>query len=150
MNMDVLTQEQCDAIINQSHDWETVSVVKQKGGTLNFKTADIVVRREKYFNVLKECVMKYDVGDYCTEHTDNAWYMINPNYEAHAVWITPLNDDYEGGELYFDGQLVEQQIGVPVKHLRTTPHEVKPITQGTRYALVSWFFKEKSNDKDNA
>ena len=84
--------------------------------------------------------MKYEVDDFCTEHVDHSWAYINSNYHAHAVWITPLNDDYEGGELYFDGELIEQVIGVPIKRLKDIPHEITRVTSGIRYSSVSWVF----------
>jgi len=146
--MDKLTPEQCQAIIDYSHDWQIAELTMKDGSLMSnlskrtFKQADFSVWGNQYLAVLKERVTKYEVGDFCSEHIDNAWRMINPRYYAHAVWITPLNDNYEGGELYFDGELIEQVVGVPIKRLRTTRHEIKEVTKNTRYSLVSWVFKE--------
>jgi len=141
--VDTLTKEECQALIDRDHVWEDVEKTKIDGSIIKFKTADVVVWGDHYPNILKECVMKYEVGDFCTEHKDSTWSRINPNYQAYAVWVTPLNDGYEGGELYFNSELVEQVIGVQNKYLRTIPHEITEITKGTRYSLVSWVFKQK-------
>ena len=138
--MDILTKAECQAIIDNIDEWEEVAITKSDGSRLEFKQAPVDCWKEQYPYMLHELVLKYDVGDYCSEHKDNAWAMINPNYHAYAVWITPLNDDYEGGELYFDGELIEQVVGIPIKYLRTIPHEVKKVTSGTRHSLVSWIF----------
>ena len=52
-----------------------------------------------------------------------------------------LNNDYEGGELVFwDDTIVELKAGeimiFPSNFLY--PHEVKLVTEGTRYSFVSW------------
>lgn len=52
-----------------------------------------------------------------------------------------LNNNYTGGELVmFDNEIVELKAGnimiFPSNFL--FPHEVKPVTSGTRYSYVSW------------
>jgi len=141
---DILTKEECQAIIDQDHDWKSVDVTKKLGGVLKFQSSEVDVWKDQYPSILHELVLKYEIDDFCSEHIDSPWNMIHPNYHAHAVWITPLNDDYEGGELYFDGKLIKQEVGVPVKYLRTIPHEITKITKGTRYSLVAWLFKRHS------
>lgn len=138
--MDVLTKEECQAIIDADHDWESIDLTRKSGSHLKFNTADYTVWQKQYPNILKECVIRYEVGDYCSKHIDSTWKNINPGFHAHVVWITPLNDGYEGGELYVDGELVEQEVGVPLKYLRKIPHEITEVTKGTRYSLVSWLF----------
>ena len=141
--MDTLTVQECQAIIDGVTEWGSINVTKKKGGDLQFKQSNVTVWGNQHQNILHEFVLKYDVGDFCTLHIDSPWEKIHPTHIAYAVWITPLNDAYEGGELYFDGQLIPQNIGVPIKYLRTVPHEVKPVTSGTRYSLVSWLFKKE-------
>lgn len=138
--MEQLSAEECQAIIDYAHIWNVVDLTKRDGSKIKFKQADFAMWSNQYPHILKECVMKYDVGDFCSEHKDNPWAMINPNYHARAVWITPLNTGYEGGDLYFDGKLIEQVVGIPIKQMRTTPHEITEVTSGIRYSLVSWYF----------
>lgn len=138
--MESLTREECQQIIDSVTEWKDLHIKKWSGGELHFQTADYKYWGNENSQILYECVNKYSVGDFATEHTDSNWQMIAPGFIAAAVWITPLNDDYEGGELYFNGELVEQVVGVPIKYPRTIPHEIKEVTQGTRYSLVSWVF----------
>ena len=144
--MDILTKEECQALIDQEYEWKELHIKKWSGSTLHFNTTDCDFWQQRYPLMMYGCINKYDVGDYAEEHIDSTWAMLNPNYRATSVWITPLNDDYEGGELYFDGDLVEQVVGVPIKYKRTVPHEIAKVTKGTRYSLVSWvFMKVKKN-----
>ena len=54
-----------------------------------------------------------------------------------------LNDDYEGGEFaFFDRQLKYKLNKGDVLMFPSTfmyPHEVMPVTQGTRYSIITWF-----------
>jgi predicted 2-oxoglutarate/Fe(II)-dependent dioxygenase YbiX len=57
--------------------------------------------------------------------------------------ICLLNDDYEGGELvFFEDKILTPSQGdviiFPSNFL--FPHEVKPITKGLRYSVVSWSY----------
>lgn len=136
----ILTRDECQAIIDSDHDWAVLNVTKKRGGTGQCKQAPISFWNNYYPNILHECLMKYDVGDFFTTHTDASWHRIAPNHFAHTVWITPLNDDYEGGDLYFDNELVPQDVGIPIKRPRKMLHEITPVTTGTRYSLVAWEF----------
>tara|TARA_R100001480_G_scaffold150635_4_gene151454 strand:- start:2389 stop:2886 length:498 start_codon:yes stop_codon:yes gene_type:complete len=55
--------------------------------------------------------------------------------------ITYLNDNYEGGETFFeDGMIVKPKIGRTIffdgiKY----PHGVKEITKGNRFVIASWY-----------
>ena len=54
-----------------------------------------------------------------------------------------LNNDYEGGELIlFDNKQIELKAGdlliFPSNFMY--PHEVKPVTKGTRYSYISWVY----------
>lgn len=54
-----------------------------------------------------------------------------------------LNDDYQGGELIlWDDYEVKLNVGdvVVFPSVFLYPHRVQPVTQGTRYSLVSWGF----------
>jgi predicted 2-oxoglutarate/Fe(II)-dependent dioxygenase YbiX len=149
--MDILTKEECQTIINADHDWKVVDLVKKSGCIIKCQSAEFKHWSNKYPTILKEQVVKYGVGDFCSEHIDTAWPEIHPNYRAHTTWITPLSasDDYEGGELYIEDELTEQLVGVPIKFLRTTLHEITKITKGTRYSLVAWVFIKRDSPLRN-
>jgi hypothetical protein len=92
---------------------------------------------------------KWDVGGFAAPHSDNSDYDGNPNaFEINKyVGILYLNDDYEGGELFFRDHDIEfkpaaySYICFPggVENI----HGVKEILKGVRYTMVSfWDFAE--------
>jgi len=138
--MDTLTNEECQELISRNHIWEPQDLLKQNGAVLKFQTVEVDVRKEQYPMMMRETIMKYEVGDYATLHTDSFWRLTNSGYVAKGTWITPLNTGYEGGDFYLDGNLIEQVVGVPIKFQILVPHEITEVTSGTRYSLVSWMF----------
>jgi predicted 2-oxoglutarate/Fe(II)-dependent dioxygenase YbiX len=86
-------------------------------------------------------LLKYETGNFYKEHTDAA----NVNNDPHRILSCSfaLNDDYEGGEFaFFDRELVYNLkkgscIMFPSNFMY--PHEIMPVTSGTRYSIVTWF-----------
>jgi predicted 2-oxoglutarate/Fe(II)-dependent dioxygenase YbiX len=83
-------------------------------------------------------LLRYEVGQFYITHTDSFKAM------PRAVSCSfILNDDYEGGEFaFFDRELVYKLkkgscIMFPSNFMY--PHEVMPVTSGTRYSIVTWF-----------
>lgn len=102
---------------------------------------------------------KWDVGGFASPHSDNSDFDGNPNaFEINKyVAVLYLNDDYDGGELYFPDHDISIRpnpyslISFPggVENV----HGVSEITRGTRYTMVSfWDFEEAeySEDKEKA
>jgi hypothetical protein len=96
---------------------------------------------------------KWDVGGFASVHSDNSDNEGEPNaFEINKyVAILYLNDDYEGGNLYFP----EHDISFKPNaySLYTFPggvenlHGVSEITKGTRYTMVSfWDFADLEYD----
>lgn len=92
---------------------------------------------------------KWEVGAYANPHSDNSDFDGNPNaFEINKyVGILYLNDDYEGGELYFPQHniTIKPEAGMfitfPGGHENI--HAVTEITKGTRYTMVSfWDYAE--------
>jgi predicted 2-oxoglutarate/Fe(II)-dependent dioxygenase YbiX len=90
--------------------------------------------------------IKYDQFSQMELHCDNI-HNIFAQDEHKGVPILSviclLNDDYEGGELvFFEDKILTPSQGdviiFPSNFL--FPHEVKPITKGTRYSVVSWSY----------
>jgi hypothetical protein len=94
--------------------------------------------------------LRYDVGGHYKPHIDGRSIWVAPN--GDKIWrkstdrdlslILYLNDDFEGGEFAF-----------PDLHIQVKPkpgllvcfpsdqnylHSVLPVTQGTRYSIVTW------------
>lgn len=98
---------------------------------------------------------KWEVGGFATPHSDNSDFEGNPtSFEINKyVGILYLNDDYEGGELYFT---TPEDINTPVLQLSPAAgsyvvfpggieniHGVSEVLSGTRYTMVSfWDFAD--------
>ena len=100
-------------------------------------------------------VMKYEVGDKTGLHVDTEWmcqsnyWVPGTNMKARDLITIPLNDDYEGGELQVEDQVVKQQVGRATQFAQSgdnslprARHGVSEITRGTRYAMVFWTFEK--------
>lgn len=116
--------------------------------------------REKYQNAVETThgrkvkpntthAQKWEVGGIAHPHSDNSDFAGNPNaFEINKyVGILYLNDDYEGGELYFPdhGIVLKPEAGMfvtfPGGHENI--HGVTEVTKGTRYTMVSfWDYAE--------
>ena len=86
-------------------------------------------------------LLKYSPGCRYNVHTDHFTYT-----ERHLSIIINLNNDYKGGDLVFTDQKEKE-----IKRLKLEkgsvvffpsnfmyPHGIEPITEGTRYSIVSW------------
>jgi predicted 2-oxoglutarate/Fe(II)-dependent dioxygenase YbiX len=98
---------------------------------------------------------KWKVGGFAAPHSDNSDHDGNPNafHINKYVGILYLNDDYEGGELYFPDHKLE--FKPPVYSFIMFPggheniHGVKEITKGTRYTMVSfWDYADAVYDEE--
>lgn len=107
---------------------------------------------------------KWEIGGFATPHSDNSDFDGNPtSFEINKyVGILYLNDDYEGGDLYFvdnsDTTKVTLTISPKAGSFVVFPggveniHGVTEITKGTRYTMVSfWDFAnaEYSEERKN-
>lgn len=83
-------------------------------------------------------LLRYKEGQFYTTHTDS--FKDRPRAVSCSF---ALNDDYEGGEFaFFDRELVYRLkkgscIMFPSNFMY--PHEIMPVTSGTRYSIVTWF-----------
>lgn len=82
-------------------------------------------------------LLKYGIGQKFTNHIDD-----HTNHHRRISTTFYINDDYEGGEILFPRFGVKHK---PEKNeLLVFPstyvynHSVVPVTNGTRYAVVSW------------
>lgn len=83
-------------------------------------------------------LLRYEEGDFYGEHTDH--YFEHPRTVSCSI---SLNDDFAGGEFGFFGKelIVKAPKGAAVMFPSNFlyPHEILPITQGTRYSIITWF-----------
>lgn len=103
---------------------------------------DYVSPYRKYLEVSKPepfICLKYNVGNKYEPHSDGDTGHLNRR--VSGLWY--LNDDYKGGELYFP--YFDLTIKPKKNSLILFPsnfcfvHSSLPITEGTKYAIVSWF-----------
>jgi predicted 2-oxoglutarate/Fe(II)-dependent dioxygenase YbiX len=101
----------------------------------------------EYRNVFKHCtieldsgydLLKYDVGCFYKTHTDS--FKDRPRAVSCSF---ALNNGYEGGDFaFFDRGLtytLEKGSCLMFPSNFMYPHEITPVTSGTRYSIVTWF-----------
>lgn len=102
-------------------------------------------RLNPYVSIKKDTgfqLLRYKVGQHFRDHIDNI--------AGHPTWgqrqlsaILYLNDNYEGGCLHFPRQrkkikpLAGSVVLFPSNF--AFPHEGQDVTEGTKYAVVTWF-----------
>ena len=83
-------------------------------------------------------LLRYETGQFYTQHVDS--FKACPRAVSCSF---ALNDDYEGGEFgFFDREMVIKApkggaVLFPSNFMY--PHEIIPVTQGTRYSIITWF-----------
>jgi hypothetical protein len=83
-------------------------------------------------------LLRYKEGQFYTEHTDS--FKARPRAVSCSF---ALNDDYEGGEWAFFNRekIIKVPKGAAVLFPSNFmyPHEIMPVTKGTRYSVITWF-----------
>jgi len=110
-----------------------------------FKGAALAI--QKYNEVFSEArieqdsgyeLLRYNEGQFYIQHTDS--FLKQPRAVSCSF---ALNDDYEGGEFAFwnrDKKIFLKKGSVlmfPSNFMY--PHEIMPVTKGTRYSIITWF-----------
>jgi hypothetical protein len=119
--------------------------IRKKIDTDFFEKMQIAIQKysEIHKNVtIKEdsgySLLKYNMGNFYIEHVDS--FKEIPRAVSCSI---ALNDDYDGGEFAFFGREIKYKIKkgsvlmFPSNYMY--PHEVLPVTRGTRYSIVTWF-----------
>lgn len=82
-------------------------------------------------------ILKYGVGQKFTNHIDD-----HPSYHRRISTVYYMNEDYSGGEINFPRfgisykPKANEMIVFPSTYVYN--HSVEEVTEGTRYAVVSW------------
>jgi predicted 2-oxoglutarate/Fe(II)-dependent dioxygenase YbiX len=132
-------------VISYPHVIEKNPEVRQKLDQNVFSAASNVIRRynEKFplCNIEEDSgyeLLRYKEGQFYTQHTDS--FKARPRAVSCSF---ALNDDYEGGEWGFFGRelVVKAPKGAAVLFPSNFmyPHEIMPVTKGTRYSIITWF-----------
>ena len=82
--------------------------------------------------------LKYELGEHFVQHIDDG-----PNSPRRISGLAYLNDNYEGGELYFEkfnfmytpvaGDIVLFPSGIPYEH------SALPVKSGIKYCVATWW-----------
>lgn len=83
-------------------------------------------------------LLRYKKGQFYVQHTDSF-----KNQQRSVSCSFMLNDDYEGGEFaFFDREIVIKGSKGSIVMFPSNfmfPHEVMPVTSGTRYSIITWY-----------
>ena len=132
-------------VISYPHVIEKNKKIRQKLDKYVFASAGLVIKKynEKFsFCRIEEDsgyeLLRYKEGQFYTQHTDS--FKGRPRAVSCSF---ALNDDYEGGDWgFFDrGVTLKAPKGSAVLFPSNFmyPHEIMPVTKGTRYSLITWF-----------
>ena len=132
-------------VISYPHVIEKNLSVRQKIDENIFNSASVAIKKyNEKFSLAKieedsgYELLKYKEGKFYTQHTDS--FKARPRAVSCSF---ALNDDYEGGEWgFFDRAMVikaPKGSAVLFPSNFMYPHEIMPVTKGTRYSIVTWF-----------
>lgn len=83
-------------------------------------------------------LLRYKEGQFYTQHTDSF-----KSQQRSVSCSFLLNDDYEGGEFaFFDREIIIRGGKGSIVMFPTNfmfPHEIMPVTSGTRYSIITWY-----------
>lgn len=99
----------------------------------NKRFPDSVIEEDSGYDLLR-----YNTGQFYVRHTDH--FKRNPRTVSCSF---SLNDDYEGGAWnFFDGKLIIRPYAGSIIMFPSNfmfPHEIMPVSNGTRYSVITWF-----------
>lgn len=99
----------------------------------NNEFPDVSIQEDSGYDLLR-----YATGQYYIEHVDS--FKQQPRSVSCSF---ALNDDYEGGEFGFFGRRFKYNLKKGSALMFPSnfmyPHEVMPVTKGTRYSIITWF-----------
>jgi predicted 2-oxoglutarate/Fe(II)-dependent dioxygenase YbiX len=132
-------------VVSYPHVIEKNKKVRQKLDKYIFDSAGLAIRKynEKFpLAKIEEDsgyeLLRYKEGQFYMQHTDS--FKERPRAVSCSF---ALNDDYEGGEWgFFDRKTIMKVPKGSVVLFPSNfmyPHEIMPVTKGTRYSIITWF-----------
>ena len=83
-------------------------------------------------------LLRYNQGQFYVQHTDSF-----KQQQRSVSCSFLLNDDYEGGEFaFFDREIMIRGGKGSIVMFPSNfmfPHEILPVTSGTRYSIITWY-----------
>jgi predicted 2-oxoglutarate/Fe(II)-dependent dioxygenase YbiX len=132
-------------VISYPHVIEKNPKVRQKLDKYVYTSAGLAIKKynEKFNEARIEEdsgyeLLRYKEGQFYTQHTDS--FKAVPRAVSCSFG---LNDSYEGGEFAFFNREIKikapKGAAVMFPSNFMYPHEILPVTKGTRYSIVTWF-----------
>ena len=151
-----LTEDECDYIINYTKKSDSILNVTPNRNLEFYHIndySDFKFLEEKLnkINIINKPVFninKYTKGYFFLPHIDKGGKN-DPNEERIKTIIINLSDtnNYSGGDLYVDGNIVSNKKGMAILFDSSIIHEVTEITEGFRYSIAMWL--KKNNIKES-
>ena len=105
---------------------------------------NLYAQEQKYFSCIRHTdfrLNRYGVDGFMSKHCDNIHHSHGQKYGyPQATVLFFLNDDYDGGDFYVSENLYRPKAGSAIIFPSNFmfPHEVKKVTNGERWSIVSW------------
>ena len=152
----IFSNKECKEIITKysnSDDWVTgkVKTTKPKlsSGRIvrelpilhdNF-IAESIYKHTHQLGPLRELILlKYSTGGKYNRHKDST--LLNGRIFSFSI---PLNiGNFTGGEFFLEDKLIKLKTGRAFIFKSSEYHGVKPVIDGTRFAIVGWIHKNST------
>ena len=134
----------CELILMSSHDVIKNSDLRK---SIDYQISEIVHEATKtYFYLFPDAMCNKDEGYYLLKYIEGGKYSEHVDIFSGVNRLISisfcLNDDFEGGDFsFFNGEVnykLKKGDCLIFPSNYVYPHQVKPITSGTRYAIVTW------------
>ena len=136
-NCDVINISSPEVIQNSLHRQQIDNIVFESVKTCIKKFNDIF----EHSHVAEDTgyqLLRYNIGQFYKQHTDS--FILEPRLVTASIH---LNENYEGGEFAFFYRKLKYKLNKgDVLMFPSTfmyPHEIMPVTKGTRYSITTWF-----------
>lgn len=136
----------CESInITFPHVIQKNSEVRHKLDNAIFDGASKCI--QEYNNRFPHCLIEEDKGYVLLKYSEGCFYIEHvDSFKAAPRSVScsfMLNNDFEGGEFaFFNRELkykLEKGDAIMFPSNFMYPHEIMPITKGTRYSIITWF-----------
>ena len=157
--------ELCDEIVNKYKDSDRFELASIEGGSndnvRNCYRYDITEDKDidakifdeqnsnikRYLKSFPSAHIKEDTGYDLLKYETDGFYIEHVDHSANNIRTVScsiiLNDDFEGGEFGFFSRahIIKPSKGDVIMFPSNFiyRHEIMPVTEGTRYAIITWF-----------